>query len=97
MNIALRGRSLNYFIGQKALCILRIVAAGPRTLNRLLNCRTQRLSHFHRHQAPKLFLLVLQNFSRVHHPASALGEGEPLKTRENPSGTANLRVHLRVR
>ena len=97
MDVALRGRSLNCFIGQKALCVLCIVAAGPCAFNRLLNCRTQRLPHFHRHQPPKLFFLALQNFSRVHHPASTLGEGEPLKTWENPSGTANLRIHLGIR
>jgi hypothetical protein len=73
------GGGLHHLVGEEALGVLRIVAAAPGALRRLIHAGFQRLPHLGRHDPAERFLLGLENLGGAGHHLRPLGErGAPV-------------------
>ena len=66
---ALRAAGIHRLVGQQALGVLGVVAAGGGALGGLLARGLQRLAHFERHDARECVLLRFQDFRGAPHPS----------------------------
>ncbi len=99
-NPALATLHLHRLVGEKALGVFRVVPTGCRALLGLSDARSNRLSHFQRHQPSELAAFGVQNRRGFLHPLCTLGEwhaamfpvcsDRPIKTLAHPSGGERL-------